>query len=470
MWQKYFGAFKLEEALDVLAKHRENARVVAGGTDLVLEIKRDLHPDTEILVDITRIPGLKDISLGEDGNIHIGPLATHNDCSASELLRKHAAPLAQACWTVGSPQIRNLGTIAGNLATASPANDTISPLMALDASLTLQSSSGKRVVTLADFYKGVRRTVMEPDELIVDIHFKPMAPDQKGVFIKNALRKAQAISVLNLTILLGMDGDTVGSAAITLGAVAPTIIHAVEAEKYLVGKKLDENTIAEAAAKTAAASKPIDDVRGSAGHRRRVVKGLARRGLAALRDGTELTPLPEDPVLLKTPEEFYAADSGGYWEGGPIEVEVNGKMMSFDTGHNKTLLHLLRDEGHLNSPKEGCGEGECGACTVWMDGMAVMSCLVPAPRAHHAKVTTVEALSDGDELHPLQQAFIEEGAVQCGYCTPGFLMSSAKLLEEKQHPTHDQVIQAITGNLCRCTGYYKIISAIERAAEEVNSK
>jgi len=470
MWQKYFGAFRLEEALEVLAEHRERACIVAGGTDLVLEMKRELHPDIEVLIDIARIPGLKDISLGNDGNIHIGPLVTHNDCAASKLLREHASPLVQACWTVGSPQIRNLGTIAGNLATASPANDTISPMMALGASLTLQSVSGKRVVPLAEFYTGVRKTVMQSDEMIVDIHFRPMAEDQTGVFIKNALRKAQAISVLNITIILGLDKDTVTSSAITLGAVAPTIVHAEEAESYLVGKKLEKVVITEAAGKAAEAAKPIDDVRGSARHRRRVVKGLMERGLTALKDGQELTPLPDDPVLLKTPERMYAAENGGYWEGGPLEIEVNGKMLSFDAGHNKTLLHLLKEEAGLNSPKEGCGEGECGACTVWMDGMAVMSCLVPAPRAHHAKVTTVEALSDGDILHPLQQAFIEEGAVQCGYCTPGFLMSSAKLLEEKEHPTHDQVVQAITGNLCRCTGYYKIIRAIERAAEEMNGK
>jgi aerobic-type carbon monoxide dehydrogenase small subunit (CoxS/CutS family) len=154
------------------------------------------------------------------------------------------------------------------------------------------------------------------------------------------------------------------------------------------------------------------------------------------------------------------------WEGidGAIACTVNGQSVEVRGAGRKTLLNMLREDLGLTGAKEGCGSGECGSCTVWLDGLAVLACLVPAPRAHGAQITTVEGLGDRDKLHPLQQAFIDEGAVQCGYCTPGFVMAGASLLDEIPQPSHEQIRAAISGNLCRCTGYLKIVRAIERAA------
>jgi len=201
-----------------------------------------------------------------------------------------------------------------------------------------------------------------------------------------------------------------------------------------------------------------------------MVKVLVARALRNLAANEERKSFPVAPPLLRTPFHSTAESAkqaANPAEAHPIETTINGAAYTLQSGHDKTLLRLLREDCALRGTKEGCAEGECGACTVFMDGAAVMACMVPAPRAHGATITTIEGL--GADLHPVQREFIEAGAVQCGYCTPGFIMSGAKLLEEIAQPTHAQVQQSITGNLCRCTGYYKIIEAIQAAARERNS-
>ena len=465
MWQRYYAVQDLEQAIALLSEQGERVRIVAGATDLLLELERGARPGVTALIDISRVPGQDRIELDERGWIRLGPLVTHNHCALSPLIRQRAYALARACWEVGSPQIRNRATVAGNLITASPANDSITPLMALGAEVTLRSALGERRVPLRGFYTGVRRTVLRPDELLTSIAFP--APS-RSTFIKLGLRRAQAISVVNAAVALQMDGDRVHRAAITLGAVAPTIIHAEAAQLSLEGKALTPGAIAQAAALAQSAASPIDDLRGSARYRSEMVRVCVLRALRDLAAGREQQGYPERPVALWGPQEPHwtiplpAVQEHTHSQ--PIETTINGRPRRFATGQHKTLLRLLREEGGLTGTKEGCAEGECGACTVLLDGMAVMACMVPAPRAHGAQIVTVEGLAADGRLHPIQQGFIDAGAVQCGYCTPGFLMSGAGLLLERLRPTPDEIRQAVTGNLCRCTGYYSIFQAFERAA------
>jgi len=144
-----------------------------------------------------------------------------------------------------------------------------------------------------------------------------------------------------------------------------------------------------------------------------------------------------------------------------ICILVNGNWRTASVEPQVTLLDLLRDEWHLTGAKRGCDEGDCGACTVLLDGKPVNSCLVLAVRADGRSVSTVEGLGDEDHLHPLQQAFIEHGALQCGYCGGGMLMSAKALLDENPSPTEAEIRQALAGNLCRCTGHVKIIEAVQ---------
>jgi carbon-monoxide dehydrogenase medium subunit len=468
MWERYFAVQDLEQAIALLSEQGQQARIVAGATDLLLELERGARPGVTALIDISRVPGQDRIELDERGWIRLGPLVTHNHCALSPLTRQQAYALARACWEVGSPQIRNRATVAGNLITASPANDSITPLMALGAEVTLRSAQRERSVPLQDFYTGVRRTVIRPDELLTSIAFPAPPPGSRSTFIKLGLRRAQAISLVNAAVVLQMDGERVRRAAITLGAVAPTIIHAEAAQASLEGRALDPAAIAEAAALAQAAASPIDDLRSSARYRSEMVRVCVLRALRDLAAGREKHGYPERPVALWGAQEPHRTSAlAERTEHDPeqtIETTVNGRSFRFATGQHKSLLRLLREEGGLTGTKEGCAEGECGACTVLLDGMAVMACMVPAPRAHGAQIVTVEGLATDGKLHPIQQGFIDAGAVQCGYCTPGFLMSGAGLLLERPRPTPDEIRQSVTGNLCRCTGYYSIFQAFERAA------
>ncbi|BCL77942.1 CoxM and fer2 domain-containing protein [Ktedonobacteria bacterium brp13] len=487
MWQTYLQPTELEEVLALLHQYKTQARVIAGGTDVLVQLQRGIKP-TQTLIDLTAVPALKYIHREQD-TLVLGALTTHNDVIASPDCMQYALPLVQACLEVGAPQIRNRATIAGNLITASPANDTITPLIALGASVELLSQQGNRSLPLNTFYPGFRQTVLAPDELLHAIRIPMLSQQQRSIFLKLGLRRAQAIAVINLAIVLTLaDDTTISAASIALGSLAPTVTTAPTVEDFLIGRQLTDDICTQAGRLANEDVSPIGDVRGSATYRHDTLSALVTQALQQLaqqsQPATQQAVARSRPVLLATtPCEETTGSIASHattapFTGEQINTTINGIQYHLNNVQSKTLLNMLREDAGLTGAKEGCAEGECGACTVWLNGQAVMSCLVPAVQAHNATLTTIEGLSNNKHsaesneddadgtLHPLQQAFIDCAAVQCGFCIPGMLMAGAKLLQEQPHPDNQQIQTALSGNLCRCTGYRKIIEAINKVGAE----
>ena len=491
---RYVAPGSLDEAANLLSSHGAAARLIAGGTDLMLELSRGARSGVELLVDISGVAGLDRVSY-EGGRVTLGPLVTHADVIASAPMLAAGLPLAQACLEVGSPPLRNRATVVGNIVTASPANDTISALVALGAEVTMMSPRGERTVRIGEFFTGFRQTVLEPDEIVTAIAFDaldgpttgaaevPRVDDgsqgslgtdrRRGIFVKLGLRRAQAISVVHAAVVVHTNGGAVAGDGIVsglivaLGSVAPTIITVPQAAELAMGRELTEaaDDIVDAARRAAT---PIDDIRGSAEYRSHAVGVVVERAVAALAGGTEAERWPHEPprlVLSANPDRSPAAPMSLAKADDVVTATVNGSVRGAAGAAGKTLMDWLRDDLGLTGTKEGCAEGECGACTVHLDGAVVFSCLVPAGRAEGATITTVEGVaSPAGELHPFQQAMVDTGGAQCGFCTPGFVMSAAALLNEIPEPTSSQIAAGLSGNLCRCTGYCTIIEAVRAAS------
>lgn len=470
----YHQPSRLDEALQLLADGSEHVRPIAGGSDLLLEIARGARTGIEVLVDLSRVAGFDELIDAGD-HLQVGCLVTHAQAVASPLVTEHALPLAQACAEIGGPQLRNRATVVGNVVTASPANDTISALLALDAEAEVASLDGTRRVPIAELILGYRQTSLRPGELVTTLRIPKPPPGRQAVFAKAGGRVAQAISTVHAALVLDRDATgAIAVARIALGSVGPTVVRVASAESSLQGSPLTDESIDTAARLATESVTPIDDVRADARYRTELVRVIVARSLRSF--------LADDPPIVPAsgPRLWSVGISGRRAAGrGSIDhvatdlitSRVNGQSTTAPWTDGWTLLDWLRATVDpvtgrpRTGTKEGCAEGECGACTVVMDGMATLACLIPAPVADRAEITTVEGCAEAGALHPLQEAFVARAAVQCGFCTPGFVVAGCQLLHEVRRPEPSDVRLGLSGNLCRCTGYQTMFDAFADAAE-----
>jgi xanthine dehydrogenase iron-sulfur cluster and FAD-binding subunit A len=482
----YIAAGTISEACSVLAGHGPELSILAGGTDLLIELRRATTKSPKVVLDIAGVPELSGIDEA-DGSITIKPLTTHTELERSDLLRKFAPVLGSAASAIGSPQIRDRGTVGGNIMNAAACADTVPPLVALGATVTLQSEGGCREMALVDLFVKPYQTKAKPDELLTAIRFPKLAPDARSSFVKLGRRNALAISRMSVAAVLqlGSDGRIV-EARIVPGATFPRWKRVPEAEQMLVGQKPAEKLFAAAGQKVSEEMIKVTGRRWSTEYKEPVIAVLVRRALEqCARDVVPKSSalagvgraVPSAPRACKEVPRVrgLAVCRGALGTARPttescVTTTINGRSHTLTIPANRTLLDLLRDELGLMGTKCGCEIGECGACTVLLDGGPVNSCLVLAPQIDGREVVTVEGLAQDGKLHPLQESFLDHDAAHCGFCTPGMLLSAKALLDWNPRPTDTEIRTAISGNLCRCTGYQQIVQAIARAAAHWRSR
>lgn len=277
---EYHSPSTLSEALDQLSQYGDKGKVIAGGTDLLVSMKKR-EVTSEHLINLKEIDTMKGISYDEVKGLKIGALTTIGDIEREEVVRENFRPLWEAVRVMASQQVRNLGTIGGNLCSAAPSADTAPPLIALGASLKLAGVINARIIPVEDFFKAPGESALKTEELLTEILIPNLAENAGGAYLKLMRRNAMDLALVGVAVCMRMDenGKTCREARIALGAVAPTPIRALTAESVLTHKDVDDELIAEAGKKASQEAKPIDDIRASKAYRTEMIKVLTKRAI-----------------------------------------------------------------------------------------------------------------------------------------------------------------------------------------------
>lgn len=280
---QYVEPKSLEEAISLLDQYDSRAKIIAGGTDLMVKMKnRVLSPD--YVVDLEYIPGLDYIKFTGQEGLLLGPLTKISSIENSPTVKENYPVLAYACGQLGSMAVRNLATIGGNLCNAAPSAETAPALLCLGARVKVKGPRGERIVPLEEFFTGPGKTVLGKGEIMVEIEVPPPVSNTGAIYFKHCLRGSSDLAIVGVAVVAGFDSQTVKYIRIALGAVAPTPIRAREAEEVIRGKHLSETLIDECASKAGEATCCISDVRGSAEYRQEMVEVFTRRALKTLKN------------------------------------------------------------------------------------------------------------------------------------------------------------------------------------------
>ena len=473
----YYAPASLGEALDRLAELGYSGKILAGGQSLVPAMNFRLSQPAA-LVDLNNIPELFYIRAAPDGGVLIGAMTRTSTVEHDPLIAQRAPLLAESVPHIAWAQIRNRGTFGGNVAHADPAGHLPAITVTLNARYHVRGKRSDRWLSGDEFFVGAFTTALEPDEMLVEVALPPMSP-RSGWSYKQASRQAGAEAMVGVAAVVALDeGGRCKHARISYISVdeVPPLAHA--AAGILKGQTPTPQVI-EAAAEAAAQSDidPGEDIHATAAYRRFLVQNLTRRALTEAferaRTGYSVMGIRDSvsgigdsrantPYLIPNTRQSPIPNPQS-----PIAVNVNGTRYERTVEPRMLLSDFIRHELGLTGTHIGCEHGVCGTCTVLLDGQSVRSCLTFAVQAHGRDVRTVEGLGTIDKLHPLQEAFRDAHGLQCGFCTPGFLMTLVPFLEQNPSPTEQQIREAISGNLCRCTGYQHIVEAVKLAAERM---
>ena len=447
----YSSPKTIDEAVSAMVAAKGAGRILAGGTDLLVQLRAGFVKPGSIIVDIKKIAEMTAIEDKGGGSFKVGAAVTGMQLHDHATFGKAWPGVLEAINLIGSKQIQGRASAGGNLCNASPAADSVPALVAAGAMVTVQGPKGRREVPVEKIPAGPGRMTLEPGEIVVGFTLPARPAGSSDAYLRLIPRTEMDIAVVGLGVSLTMKDGTCTAARVGLGAVAPTVllVEAAPPRRWSAPSSTPRRWSQRPPPAAPSASRSTTSAAPSS---------IAPRSPACFSSA----PPPSPPHAPRKTEREQRS-----WLNFTSPPPSTASRPSSCASRRRPCSTCLRDQLGLTGTKEGCGSGDCGACSVMVDGSMVCSCLVLAAEAEGKKIETIEGMAKGDQLHALQQKFIEFAALQCGICTPGFLVASRALLERNNNPTETEVRYWLAGNLCRCTGYDKIVRAVMEVAADM---